>query len=100
MPKLGATGTKTDQLESVNLQAFRGFSRRPLVGVSARIALITQPSTKSVQQGLSQPLGMVDEYSKLWHHRCAMRTNQKMRGYLIDEAFVSCIVLSGIPRNY
>ena len=47
MPKLGATGTKTAQLESANLQVFRGFSRSRLVGVSARIAFITRPSVRS-----------------------------------------------------
>lgn len=40
MPKLGVTRAKTDQLESAHLAGFRGFSRRLLVGVSVRIALI------------------------------------------------------------
>ena len=44
MPKFGATGSKTDQLEFANMQVFRGFSRSQLVGVSARIALITRRS--------------------------------------------------------
>jgi hypothetical protein len=45
MPKLGAAGTKTDQLEFVNLLDFRGFRRVLLYRVSAGIAFIT-PSTR------------------------------------------------------
>jgi len=48
MPKLGATGTKPDQLEFANLKVFRGFSQRPLVGVIARIALITRRSSVQI----------------------------------------------------
>ena len=61
MPKLWATGAKTDQLGLANLQVFRGFSRELMVGVSARVALITQPSIRSVQEVLPQPSGVVDE---------------------------------------
>jgi hypothetical protein len=48
MPKLGATGAKTNQLELVSLQVFRGFSRRLLVRVSAGIALITRRSSVQI----------------------------------------------------
>jgi hypothetical protein len=50
MPKLGATGIKTDQLEFANLQVFRGFSRWRLVGVSARIVLITRGSARAEKE--------------------------------------------------
>jgi len=45
MPKLGPTGTKTDQFEFANLRVFRRFPRRRLVGVSGGIALITRRSS-------------------------------------------------------
>jgi hypothetical protein len=43
MPKLGATGAKTVQVEFANLLDLRGFLRFLWVRVSARIALITRP---------------------------------------------------------
>jgi len=61
MPKLEATRTKTVQPEFAHLLHFSGFSRVLLYRVSARIAVITQPSTKSVQEVLSQTSGVVDE---------------------------------------
>jgi len=54
MPKLGPTGTKTDQLEFVNFQTFRGFYRKRLVGVTAGIALITRPSARA-ERGKTSP---------------------------------------------
>jgi hypothetical protein len=42
MPKLRATGAKTDQLEFANLFDFRGFLRVLLLRVRHEIALITR----------------------------------------------------------
>jgi hypothetical protein len=46
MPKLGATATKTVQLEFANLLDFRGFRRVLLVRVRPEIALVTRWSSK------------------------------------------------------
>jgi len=48
MPKLGPTGSKTDQLEFADSRVLRGFSSKLLVGVCAEIALITQRSVVQI----------------------------------------------------
>jgi hypothetical protein len=48
MPKLGATGAKTVQLEFANLLDFRGIRRFPLVRVRPGIALITRRSSVQI----------------------------------------------------
>jgi hypothetical protein len=60
MPKLGATRTKTGRLECADLLDFWAFIRVLLYCVSPELALITPPSTKSVQEVLSQLSGVVD----------------------------------------